>query len=43
MVTPWIASGRVAGILLAYAAIAVLVVGIDWWHEAVEARLEGVR
>lgn len=43
VVTPWIASGRVAGVLLAYAAIAVLVVGIDWWHEAVEARLEGVR
>lgn len=39
MATPWIASGRVAGVLLAYAAIAALVVGIDWWHEAGEARL----
>ena len=39
MATPWIASGRVAGVLLAYAVIAALVVGIDWWHEAGEARL----
>ena len=41
--TPWIASGSVAGVLLAYAVIAALVVGIDWWHEAGEARLEGAR